>query len=336
MIETILSGSTVVRKPDSIREVKCGLDRDPFSGYGVGVLKAFVDDSGSGDTKYFVMAGYVGSVSAWECFDERWRFVLDASPKIPYFHAVEANSLRPDSVWAGVTKEERDAKIASLIGVIQSLDIQAVYMRMKQSDYNQIFRGKVPDKWDSPYYCLFSSFVSLCGFVLAKEFGSEGPMEFVFDNHEKYKKHGQEFYDGSRLLIQEQTAPNIHFRDDKDFPPLQAADLLAWQVRRAFCYPSEGGRHFYECRKGGGRPHLAWTISPDQLWSWRNKFEEFCASVLSGVADSCGVELIGDVRPWKAVNPDPEDVPGHERWKQLERLAKSVTRDVDAKNRGRT
>ena len=292
------------------------------------MLKAFIDDSGSGDTKYFVMAGYLGSVSAWECFDERWRSVLDHSPRVPYFHAVEANSLRSDGVWAGITEQERDSKIDGLIEVIKSLDIQAVYVRLKQSDYNEIFKGKVPEKWDSWYYCLFSSFVSLSGLVLAEGFGSEGPIEFVFDNHEKYKKHGQQFYEGSRLLIQEQTAPNIHFRDDKDLPPLQAADLLAWQVRRAFCYPKEDGRRYYECRKGGGRPHSAFTISPEQLWSWRNKFEEFCASVLSGVAESCGVKLIGDVRPWKATNPDPKDASGHERWRELTRLAKIAQRDL--------
>ena len=306
----------------------CGLRRDLFSRYGVGVLKAFIDDSGSGDTQYFVMAGYIGAVSAWECFDERWCSVLDERPRIPYFHAVEANSLRSDGVWAGITETERDTKIDRLIEVIQSNDIQAVYVRLKQSDYNQIFKGKVPERWDSPYYCLFSSFVALCGYVLVEAFGAEGPIEFVFDNHQQYKKHGQEFYDGSRLLIQEQTAPNIHFRDDKDFPPLQAADLLAWQVRRAFCYPREEVKHYYECRKAGGRPHFPWAISPEQLWSWRNKFEDFASAVLSGVADSCGVELIGDVRPWKALNPDSEDAPGHERWRELNRLARTVRRGL--------
>jgi hypothetical protein len=301
----------------------CGLRRDLFSRYGVGVLKAFIDDSGSGDTKYFVMAGYLGTVSAWECFDERWRAVLDDDPKIPYFHAVEARSLRPDGVWAGITEQERDAKIDRFVEVIQSVDIQAVYVRLKQSDYNEIFKGKVPEKWDSPYYCLFSSFVSLSGLVLAEQFGAEGPIEFVFDNHEKYKRHGQEFYDGTRVfLIRDQTAPNIHFRDDKDFPPLQAADLLAWQVRRAFCYPREENRHFDECRKAGGRSHFAWTVPSELLWSWRNKYEEFCSSVIADVADSCDVELTGDIRPWKAKNPDPEDVLGHERWKELMRLAK--------------
>jgi hypothetical protein len=307
----------------------CGLRRDLYSRYGVGVLKAFVDDSGSDDTKYFVMAGYVAPVSAWDGFDEQWCTVLDDNPTIPYFHAVEANSLREDGAWAGITEQERDSKIDRLINVIQSRDLQAVYVRLRQPDYNEVFKGKVPEKWDSPYYCLFSSFVSLCGFVLSEQFGSQGPIEFVFDNHDKYKKHGQQFYDGTRFLIQEKTAPNIHFRNDQDFPPLQAADLLAWQARRAFCYPAEEVRHFYECRKGGGREHFPWTISRELLWSWRTKFEDFCASLLSGVADGAGVELIGDIRPWRAKNPDPEDVLGHERWKDLNRLAKLAQRRSD-------
>jgi hypothetical protein len=122
----------------------CGLRRDLFSRYGVGVLKAFIDDSGSGDTQYFVMAGYIGAVSAWECFDERWCSVLDERPRIPYFHAVEANSLRSDGVWAGITETERDTKIDRLIEVIQSNDIQAVYVRLKQSTTTRFLKEKFP------------------------------------------------------------------------------------------------------------------------------------------------------------------------------------------------
>jgi hypothetical protein len=264
----------------------CGLRRDLFSQYGVGVLRTFVDDSGSDDTKHYVMAGYLGTVTTWEPFDERWRAVLADDPVIPYFHASEAESLRPDGLWAGVTEPQRDAKIDRLIGVIQSLDIQAIYVRMKQYDYNEIFRGKVPEKWDSPFYCLFSSFVALSGFFLAEQFGAEGPMEFVFDNHQKYRKYGQEFYENTRILSPEKTAPNVYFKDDKDVPPLQAADLLAWQTRRAFQYPREDRPQFYECRRAGGRPHFAWTVSRELLWSWRNKFEDFSyfssSEILSG------------------------------------------------------
>jgi hypothetical protein len=300
----------------------CGLRHDLFSRYAVGVLKAFVDDSGSGDTKYFVMAGYLGPVSIWDSFDRQWCSVLADKPAIPYFHAVEAHSLRTDGVWHGICESDREAKIDRLIGVIQASNVQAVYVRLKQSDYNEIFKGKVPEKWDSPYYCLFCSFIGLCGFVLADEFTSEGPIEFVFDNHEKYRKYGQEFYEGTRILIQEQTAPNIHFRNDEDFPPLQAADLLAWQVRRAFCNPREERRHYYECKKGGWRSHFVWTISAEQLWSWRNEFEQFAQSLLPGIAEECGVELIGDLRPWKATSPDPADMQGHKNWKDLLGLAR--------------
>ena len=292
------------------------------------MLKAFVDDSGSGDNKYFVMAGYVGPVTAWDSFDAPWRSVLADDPKIPYFHAVEAQSLRSDGVWAGISETERDSKIDRLIKVIHTSDIQAVYVRLKQADYDEIFRGKVPDKWDSPYYCLFSSFVSLCGLILPGQFAADGPIEFAFDNHQKYRKHGQEFYDGTRLLIQEQTAPNIHFRNDEDFPPLQAADLLAWQVRRAFCYPKEERRHYYECKNGGAGGHVAWSISPELLWSWRNQFEEFSRDLISRIAESCGVELIGDIRPWTALDPDLRDIQGHKNWKDLKKIARNLQRGL--------
>ncbi len=60
-------------------------------------LRAFIDDSGSGgDSPWFVLAGYVGKVEAWDAFHEPWRKVLEVPPQLEYFKASEAESLRSD------------------------------------------------------------------------------------------------------------------------------------------------------------------------------------------------------------------------------------------------
>jgi Protein of unknown function (DUF3800) len=82
-----------------------GLRHDYFSEVYAFMLKAFIDDSGSGgDSPWFVLAGYVGTVEAWDAFEQSWRTVLDVSPKLEYFKASEAESLREDGQWAGIFK----------------------------------------------------------------------------------------------------------------------------------------------------------------------------------------------------------------------------------------
>ena len=78
-----------------------GLRHDYFAEVYVHALRAFIDDSGSwGDFPWFVLAGYVGTVEAWDAFDESWRkSLLDGPPKLEYFKSSEAESLREDGQW---------------------------------------------------------------------------------------------------------------------------------------------------------------------------------------------------------------------------------------------
>ena len=70
----------------SIRLAMAGLRHDYFGKVYVHALRAFVDDSGSGgELPWFVLAGYLGTVEAWDAFDAPWRAILDRPPKLDYF-----------------------------------------------------------------------------------------------------------------------------------------------------------------------------------------------------------------------------------------------------------
>jgi hypothetical protein len=49
-----------------------------------------------------VLAGYVGTVDDWDepAFGKEWAHALSDVPRISYFKASEAESLRPDGQWA--------------------------------------------------------------------------------------------------------------------------------------------------------------------------------------------------------------------------------------------
>jgi hypothetical protein len=72
---------------------------------------------------------------------------------------------------------------------------------------------------------------------IEKHAGSGQPIEFVFDSADKKRIQNPslQLYDQCAYLPQfGGRVDNIHYEDEKKFLPLQAADLLAWQIRRRF------------------------------------------------------------------------------------------------------
>jgi Protein of unknown function (DUF3800) len=228
-----------------VRQLVAGLSHDLFSEYRIVVLKAFIDDSGSGgDSPWYILAGYVGTVAGWDGFDGEWTKALHRHPRIEYFKAREAESLRPDGQWKGITPEQRDAKIDELIEVIGRCADRAIFARIRQSDYNELIKGRIPEDWDSPYYFL-QTFIIGAAINIERIEGRFDSIDFVFDLDQQHEKN-------QRLLLQPlQNIPaffgalaNISRKDDRVFLPLQAADLVAWQIRRFFCSDEPPRRHF--------------------------------------------------------------------------------------------
>lgn len=311
------SASPNANKRSIISEIVCGLRHDLYARYDVTVLKAFIDDSGSGgDSPWYVLAGYVGTIDGWNSFDHQWRAVLDQEPRvsyfkgdrfddhwrsvlkpeaqISYFKSSEAESLRPDGLWRGISKAQRDSKIDDLIAVIQRCARNAVYIRVKQRDYDAVVKGVVPPKWDNPYFFLFAGIIT-SAVAVEKLYGDGEPIEFIFDNNERVENPSRTLY-GQMKEMPYFTGriANVLYRDDKQFTPLQAADLLAWQTRRAFCVSHEPSRKHFDSARACIRPHVPHIMTRDDLEKWVEALEERARQYASDL----GVSL-ETVQPWK-------------------------------------
>lgn len=78
----------------SIRSMYCGLPRDKWDRRLLVSLTAYIDDSGSGgDSQYYVLGGYVASVTDWDLFTKDWIAELHNKPEIDYFKSAEAEAL---------------------------------------------------------------------------------------------------------------------------------------------------------------------------------------------------------------------------------------------------
>lgn len=230
------------------------------------MLRAFIDDSGSGgDSPWFVLAGYVGTAESWDTFDSPWRAVLDGPPKLTYFKSSEAESLRPDGQWAGVTQVDRNQCIDSLIGVISKHALRSIYVRLRQSDYDEVIKPYVPPMWRNAYYFLFVGF--LVAGVSTEKYGGVGRhVEFFFDSNQEVEKPSRKLY-GQIAALPEFAGmiEDIQYKDEKILLPLQAADLLAWQVRRRFSVVEPPRPQFERALNCAAQKPFTHTITRDHL-----------------------------------------------------------------------
>jgi len=238
----------------SIRRAVAGMRHDYFPRIQAYMLKAFIDDSGSGgDSPWFVLAGYVGTIEAWDAFDEPWLATLK-DHGLEYFKASDL----PDG-------EETAQLLDALISVIGKHALRAIYVRLQQRDYDEIIKPYVPDMWQDPYYFLFSGYLSAA--VHTEKHGGIGrSTEFYFDSgNKKQEKRADKLYRQCVNLYSDMVE-DVKFKDEKIFLPLQAADLLAWQVRRRFSCDWESPRPQFEsglnCPPGKPYSH---TITREHL-----------------------------------------------------------------------
>ncbi len=275
----------------SILKVVTGLSLREYSRFYVTMLKAFVDDSGSGgDSPWVVLAGYVGTEEDWTAFDSEWQEVLDEPPSLAYFKSSEAESLK--GRFSGFTRNQRNVRIDRFISVIQKRARQAIEVRMRLSHYDSLIRGNVPTAWDDPYYFLFSGFI-LSATTVERLYGEESPIEFVFDSSERFEKPSTKFFESFRTRYDQVTAKaNVAYRDDKLFLPLQAADLLAWQVRRLFCSNEPRRQHLTDARKTKWE-HFSHIVGKEEL----TKMKAALAKRQKIMTEQFGLDE--DVRKWK-------------------------------------
>jgi len=258
------------------------------------MLKAFIDDSGSGgDSEWYVLTGYLGTVDGWISFDEQWKQILSEHPQLEYFKSSEAESLRSDAQWANVTKEQRDGKIDRLIEVIGRCSRRAICARMRQRVYDELVKGQIPPAWDSPYYLLFPSVIGASINIERLDGGSDS-VDFVFDSDKKHNKRLKRMLP-SLLPMRSYygSVVNVIYQDEKKCLPLQAADLLAWQIRRAFSVPHEPRRrHFDAARNSPPEEPHEFVMTRSMVKSMIEELRERAAEMAPSLGRS------RDLRTW--------------------------------------
>lgn len=143
------------------------------------MLRAYIDDSGSnGQSPFYVLAGFVATVPAWELFSNEWQAVLEMPPALEYVKASEAHRLRDQ--FFRTTPEDRGKRLDLLGEITRKHVIAGAGVAIRQEAYNRIIRGNINRRFDNPYFICFVGIIDLL-MQYTSDLGFKDTLDFVFD-----------------------------------------------------------------------------------------------------------------------------------------------------------
>lgn len=280
---------------DHIRALVSGYAKRHWPRKHIVILQAFIDDSASEEgIRNYLLAGYVLDAQSWISFSDDWDSVLRASPKIDYLHMVEANGLRGQ--FGGWTSKDRDKKVIDLGKVIEKHQPHSIEISVSQNEMAKYYNPSAPYAFQNPYFLCFYGVILGLGRI-HKLLGIDAPVDFVFDEHGGLGHDVAMWYqqiksDQPQLKFLLGSSPI--FRDDRKVLPLQAADMLAWHLRRELDRGEEG--------------HAAWPYLIGPHSHYVHRFNRYWLQKVAGEFSKIPfVEQISDKNVWKQMKPAIRD-----------------------------
>lgn len=218
-----------------VEAVVCGLPACERIRRKLPMLTAFFDDSGTHKKGPFcVLAGYIANADQWKAFSEEWDTELRAEPNIPCLKMSSANS--KDGPFRGWETTAIERKVTRLAEIVNRHAIGGIAVVVSNDAYRKIAEGCLPSTVDHPYWLCYSKIVTETLEIYGRESNDE-KINFVFDTQgEGYERRALLMHDNWREIFK--ASPNgnllgsLTFGNDVELMPLQAADMLAWHVRR--------------------------------------------------------------------------------------------------------
>ncbi len=235
-------------------------------------LQAFADDSANhfGDRRLF-MAGYLDVATNWALFSGAWHQVLRASPAIDHLKMAEAYSLTGQ--FCRFTETERNKKLRDLAGVVQKFSPTSFDCSISQEQYDHILRAVNPRGFNPHFLTCFAIVSAVTHYVGLRR--SKIPIDFIFDAQDGVEADIQLFFEDLKKNLSKAQRKLLRstpiFRDDRDFLPLQAADMLVWHIRRSH---EQSDSHEAELNLLCGSEHFSTEIKEDLLQVWAREFRE--------------------------------------------------------------
>ena len=208
------------------------------------------DDSGTkGQGRFVVMGGLVGRAALWARFADAWRAALDESPAISHFKMHDAAKFA--GPFRGFKDDQRNAKLERLAALINDYPVDELYVAVDVAAWESYHPAPEKTKrkagessrlrrlsavTHTPYYYAYNTFISAATIDLWEK-GEREPFEFIVDEHPSLGPRTKEWYPVARACMRQPIRDIMPTeplpRNDHDFLPLQAADMIAGLERDA-------------------------------------------------------------------------------------------------------
>jgi uncharacterized protein DUF3800 len=201
------------------------------------MLVAYMDESGDHDpsgkqpgSEIAVIAGYVATKDQWLKFELRWKNVLKKFG-VQVFHAKECAHRKNE--FCGWADEKRNDFHVQLTRVINENILVGIGGVVLLSDYNSVLPEWAKREVKHPYYFCFAVMMRTLR-QFRERFLPTEPIDFVFDRKKSFEGVLSDMFNHLR-----DNSPNhrgrlgsVSFRAKDEVIQLQAADYLAYEVRR--------------------------------------------------------------------------------------------------------
>ncbi|HWZ56183.1 MAG TPA: DUF3800 domain-containing protein [Verrucomicrobiae bacterium] len=197
---------------------------------GAGV-RLYLDESGTSDpsTPEAVIGGMLINDSYRPHFEESWRILLEEFGVQPPLHMRE---FTPHGRLAHISSADRRRLFARVVELIHHHGIATLAAVLANQDYEAAIPLEIRNQF-SVYAMCFNLIVVMNHKLAEGDYGD--PIPFILDSGNPYAEHVRQAHAAAVRFQREEHFLNVgslQFEDDSTLGALQAADVIAWGVRR--------------------------------------------------------------------------------------------------------
>jgi hypothetical protein len=198
------------------------------------MLTAFMDETGHPDdpnSKFVGMAGLLAPSNNWERFEKQWKALLKRYD-LPFFHMKDyAHSRKAFEGWKGNETKRREL-LAELMQTIRDAHALPFGCTIPMDSYRS-YPKHLQITARSPYYWVFIGCVTQLAGLLRPARGFDETIAPVFAEQTEFQNFAMQVFDMARANpIIGNSIDTPVFRPMQKLVPLQAADLVAYEVHK--------------------------------------------------------------------------------------------------------
>ena len=198
------------------------------------MLTAYFDDSGThANSNVVLVAGIFGTEWQLTSLDRLWKPLIDRPlcgqrATLRRFHATDCNASQNE--FAGWSRTETDYFSHQLREAILESGVQAYGIAISRKDWDEIVTGELRGfLGDAEAYAITQCYVCTLQWAHANTFDPN--ITFVFDNRpSEIQRRAKTIGDAFEKHSRNPHVTGCAFLSSYQIRPLQAADLIAWEV----------------------------------------------------------------------------------------------------------